>query len=274
MVEAVCQFCMAWFDGTPKDPGKRRRGEILRFCSVACRNRHNTKQLRKQEPQRFLPDPDPASFIRECGACKKSFDATPPNPRYDKPRQYCSKACRDLGRGQKGRRRVAKECKHCGNTFEILRSWDKTKGKHTGQFCSHGCWVQYQRSNYTRRKSPEGAGQPRVNNQGYVVVWRPWFKFCNEARENGEQSTYARGRMLEHRMVMEELMGRRLHKWESVHHKDGDRQNNDPSNLELWIKTQPTGVRLADVADVYGAELVAARLRIRELEDQLSHRPT
>jgi hypothetical protein len=73
---------------------------------------------------------------------------------------------------------------------------------------------------------------------------------------------------------MEMFMGRPLHAWESVHHKDGNRANNDPSNLELWIKTQPSGIRLADVADVYGAELVAARLRIRELELQLSHRPT
>jgi hypothetical protein len=71
---------------------------------------------------------------------------------------------------------------------------------------------------------------------------------------------------------MGQIMGRPLHPWENVHHKDGDRARNDHSNLELWIKTQPTGVRLADVAEVYGAELVAARLRIQELETMLSHR--
>lgn len=270
-VSVVCEFCGSTFDARPKNSQMRREGKLLRFCSIACRNRHNTNQLRKKEPQRFLSDPDPASFIKACGACGKTFDATPPNPRYDKPHVYCSKACRDIGRGQKSRRRLTKQCKHCGKTFEILRSWE-TRGKHTGQFCGQACWIAYQQNNGTHRTSPAGSGQPKINKQGYVVVYRPWFKFCVEARNQGEISNYAKGKLLEHRMVMEEVLGRRLHVWESVHHKDGNRANNDPSNLELWTKPQPTGVRLADVAEVYGAELVSARLRIQELETMLSHR--
>ena len=37
----------------------------------------------------------------------------------------------------------------------------------------------------------------------------------------------------EHRLIMEELIGRKLKKNEQIHHKDGDRSNNDPENLEL-----------------------------------------
>lgn len=48
----------------------------------------------------------------------------------------------------------------------------------------------------------------------------------------------------EHRRVMETRLNRSLLKGESVHHKDGNRLNNAPENLELWIKPQLTGVRV------------------------------
>ena len=37
-------------------------------------------------------------------------------------------------------------------------------------------------------------------------------------------------------MVMEEMIGRYLRPEEVVHHRDKDRKNNDPSNLELFSK--------------------------------------
>lgn len=33
---------------------------------------------------------------------------------------------------------------------------------------------------------------------------------------------------------------------ENVHHIDGDKTNNDISNLELWSKSQPPGQRVSD----------------------------
>lgn len=39
--------------------------------------------------------------------------------------------------------------------------------------------------------------------------------------------------MMEHRLVMARLLGRRLLKSETVHHIDNDRQNNEPGNLQL-----------------------------------------
>ena len=41
-----------------------------------------------------------------------------------------------------------------------------------------------------------------------------------------------------HRLVMEELLGRRLKKEEEVHHIDDNRANNDPKNLELLTKAK------------------------------------
>ena len=42
-----------------------------------------------------------------------------------------------------------------------------------------------------------------------------------------------RGHVQEHRVVMEQVLGRPLTDQERVHHKDGDKLNNDPANLEL-----------------------------------------
>jgi hypothetical protein len=42
-----------------------------------------------------------------------------------------------------------------------------------------------------------------------------------------------RGYAYEHRIVAEKKIGRRLRKGEQVHHLDGNRQNNDPANIEV-----------------------------------------
>jgi hypothetical protein len=42
-----------------------------------------------------------------------------------------------------------------------------------------------------------------------------------------------RGTVYEHRLVMESVLGRYLQPTELVHHKDGDKTNNVPENLEV-----------------------------------------
>lgn len=45
---------------------------------------------------------------------------------------------------------------------------------------------------------------------------------------------------------MEAMLGRPLVRKETVHHKNGKRNDNRPENLELWTKAQPAGQRVAD----------------------------
>ena len=52
--------------------------------------------------------------------------------------------------------------------------------------------------------------------------------------------------MFEHILVMDEQIGRRLRPHETVHHRNGIKDDNRPSNLEVWVRPQPTGIRAAD----------------------------
>jgi hypothetical protein len=54
------------------------------------------------------------------------------------------------------------------------------------------------------------------------------------------------GYVPEHHLVMEEIIGRPLEKHENVHHKNGNRADNRPENLELWSTYQPKGQRIED----------------------------
>jgi HNH endonuclease len=71
--------------------------------------------------------------------------------------------------------------------------------------------------------------------------------FAPFVRDDGYVTSYANGRWdLQHRHVMEAVLGRRLIAGETPHHKNGQRDDNRPENLELWSKAQPAGQRISD----------------------------
>ena len=84
---------------------------------------------------------------------------------------------------------------------------------------------------YQRRNA-----EPRETSFGYLEI-------CVGPNYPGVNGS---GRIMVHRKIMQEHLGRPLLKNENVHHKNGDRKDNRLSNLELWSTSQPTGQRVED----------------------------
>jgi hypothetical protein len=53
---------------------------------------------------------------------------------------------------------------------------------------------------------------------------------------------------------MERALGRKLDKYETVHHRNGNRLDNRVENLELWASNHPPGQR-ADEQDIWSGNI-------------------
>jgi HNH endonuclease len=75
-----------------------------------------------------------------------------------------------------------------------------------------------------------------TDDNGYVQIYLP-----------GHHRAKKTGYVREHLVVMEKALGRQLLADETVHHKNGNRSDNRPANLELWSSSHPPGQRATDL---------------------------
>ena len=101
--------------------------------------------------------------------------------------------------------------------------------------CGKERWVRYRNnkpSNQRCRKCSHKGNLHRswnggfTNSRGYILIWLTpmdfFYSMCN-----------INDYVLEHRLVMAKHLGRCLHLWETVHHKNHKRDDNRIENLQL-----------------------------------------
>jgi hypothetical protein len=127
------------------------------------------------------------------------------------------------------------QCERCHESFLIPAN------RRDRRYCSHYCSsMAFMDKNPTFFKGVNNGHWDggKIKHKGYVLTHNPDHPVCQ-----GNKRKYVG----EHRLVMEKHLGRYLKPYESVHHKNGVRDDNRLENLELWTKAHPAGIRVDDL---------------------------
>lgn len=182
-----------------------------------------------------------------CEVCGCEFTV---KPSLAKNRRFCSWDCKAKA-GNKTK--VMLICQNCGEQFVTYR-------KLNAKYCSISCGVSARNKTEqnparkrdmsgknnpmfgrrlngpdnpmfgkTRSANPAWRGGRKIRKDGYVLVMAP--EGHPYPINSGKNKT---GYILEHRLIMEQHLGRYLEPTEVVHHIDGNPTNNNVDNLQLF----------------------------------------
>ena len=187
--------------------------------------------------------------IRACRGCQQVFQ----------PTATCQPYCGECRPPHVSRPKPRHKCAFCE---EFFRPKPRKFTYYSKEFCSAEHRLAFLARN-------GGKAERRLPKDGYIE-----FRVGE-----GYPGARANGYMAEHRWVMEQRLGRRLYRHEEVHHRNGQRDDNDrcmrcpagtmppvvlgagegarlyceacgwqgpKPNLELWSRSQPHGQRVED----------------------------
>lgn len=142
-----------------------------------------------------------------CQQCGNNFETT---KFWLASRKFCSLKCAKafhFGANHPGwKGPIEKKCKHCGCAFTRQFQSDRRV------YCSHQCSAKGR----STRRDGKSIGSRHVGREGYIYI------------------KVAEGVWVEeHRLVATKKIGRALVKGEVVHHRNGERIDNRPENLEV-----------------------------------------
>lgn len=202
----------------------------IEVACVVCQKVHYRQLKRPKTDRPFCSRKCAVIYRKETGIGCKKRSGKPiacvhcGKEIYRKPSQLaeivnpaCSRECRRLFILSQ---RVVTVCDQCHTEIKLPRStlkWNSIRG-HKHVFCSTPCARKY--------NCGENAGNWKggriVTDREYVLV-----------QDKDTDSPVAGSYRYEHRRVMEAAIGRRLKRSEHVHHKDGNKLNNNIDNLIL-----------------------------------------
>lgn len=211
----------------------RNYGSPRIYCSERCKGRYGSQARRAAG---YRPPTGQPCAVAECG-------------RPTQARGYCPAHYQRLLKGvplDAPMRKRRERLDPCSIEECDTPSWARG-------FCQMHYWRWRNHGNAGPAESSR-PGRPRLRTeQGYVAIYHP-------SHPNAKRTGY----VLEHRLVMEDRLGRLLLPGENVHHINGIKDDNRPDNLELWSKTQPSGQRVTDkvawavdLLELYAPELLA-----------------
>lgn len=205
-VHVACTACGTEIEKYPSQVEQSKTGRF--FCSKECRAKVGSKPRTVPRRQCEICDAEFVSYSKQAGAGR-----------------FCSKACHIAWQG---RNRVHKVCETCGSEFSLSPSQAEyvEKGKYSrkARFCSQACMGAGFRKRPLERMHN---GKPALlDANGYVKIWVPNHK-------TGRVHT---GWLSEHRVVMEQFLGRPLRADEHVHHINEQKDDNRLENLVVMAQ--------------------------------------